>query len=43
MSIVSLARGRVGRLLVATNTSCGKLNYLLVYETALGWDKIPVS
>lgn len=23
------------------NTSCGKLNYLLIYETALGWDKMP--
>jgi len=23
------------------NTSCGKLNHLLIYENVLGWDKKP--
>ena len=43
MPIVSLARGWVDSLLVATNTSCRKLNCLLVYQTALWRDKYPVS
>ena len=33
----------INSILVATNTSCGKLGCLLVYETALGWDIISVS